>query len=252
MVVIVGLRPENISISVVQGRIEAIYDRGLDSVVVTGSIGVPSNLAAGTAGGHGLGVPRMEEPAATSTTNMYTYSNIIKAMKLRVVLRAYNPSGRADIRCDNATIRVLDMPDWPFSFDNMTEVGKVNLTEGFSVQRQTYHILSKSVTVNDTSVLHYIEATYGEYDDGFTAMVQVNTTISTSMRTVPIIFYCWPVTVEDGSSYTSTEAVTCKTNKVIGNPLASDVVPTMISPNLGTIAQCGPAPAPAPTEGAGY
>ncbi|KAL6606519.1 hypothetical protein ACP70R_042172 [Stipagrostis hirtigluma subsp. patula] len=207
MVTTVALRPENIRLSVLHRHVQAnaLWQQNVTIMASLGS-GHRINSAAYTMDGHAGGVEVEESPAAASaeTTVIGTEYKPAKEVELQFILRAYNPSGRVEIDCDNITVRVIDMPNWPDSFRGMVEIGKSDLLrlEPFTLTQQNSRTLMRPAIFNDTEVLSYLAATYGGRSS-FTAMLEVNASISSSVFKLNngsppgrvVTHYCWPVTV---------------------------------------------------------
>ncbi|KAG2634324.1 hypothetical protein PVAP13_2NG198100 [Panicum virgatum] len=104
----------------------------------------------------------------------------VEYLSVGVILSVANPSGRVDIRCDNISVRFLDMPSGAedFTAGMPGGLGWFYL-EGFVVRRQSSHKVTRYIYVNDTNVLFYIARTYGGRSS-FTGRVRVTMNISSN------------------------------------------------------------------------
>uniref|UniRef100_A0A0A9C5M9 Late embryogenesis abundant protein LEA-2 subgroup domain-containing protein n=1 Tax=Arundo donax TaxID=35708 RepID=A0A0A9C5M9_ARUDO len=201
MVITVGLRPENIYLWILHGHVEAhlVWLEGIKPMSNS------KHPAGRVSFGDILQPIRGVEPVEREV--------IMKYVDLRVSLSANNPSGRVDIYGNKIAVRVLDMPY--NNFTGMVEILTFDLTvDLFTLRRQNTHTLMKWASVNNTNVLSYIATKYGR-EWRFTAMVQVNATISShtvfrKTRQRVVTHYCWPVTVGLEMPSLHAKAVGCR------------------------------------------
>lgn len=96
-----------------------------------------------------------------------------KDVKLRVLLRILNPSGRGDITCNITSMVVFDMPNSSSMGMNISETFYPEKPPPFSVSQHASHTLLQRMIINDTDALNYIYRQY-EGENSFDTMVQVN------------------------------------------------------------------------------
>ncbi|PAN05297.1 hypothetical protein PAHAL_1G130000 [Panicum hallii] len=137
---------------------------------------------------------------ADAATNNTTMQRAAEKVNLTFALRAYNPSGRKDIRFSNFTVRVTDMPYFP-SFAKMRDIAAFPVPAPFTLKRQGAHKLWSKFSLSDAGTLSYVAHTYGAQGT-FKAMVLVNASIGSgsgsgtpASNNVTVTYYCWPVLV---------------------------------------------------------
>lgn len=244
MVMSVVFRPEDICLSVDRGYIEADWlllateDPYLNSTIeLRPGVGTGADFGGGVEHtSHHQPERSHMSPAASPAESQPTAE-----VTLKVILSAYNPSGRTDFNFTKGTIRLLDIPNPP-SFTGMVEIVKLDLGR-FFVPRQTSRSLTRWLATNDTRELSQALRRQGGGTSSVRVMVQVKATI-TSRTPVPrsrsVSRYCWPVIVGsvDSDTLTNADDVTCKTREEI----QYTVEPVPLAP----------APAPGPAGPAGY
>ncbi|XBJ14121.1 hypothetical protein VPH35_006209 [Triticum aestivum] len=125
---------------------------------------------------------------------------------LWVSMYAHNPSSRAKTTCNITTVLVFDMPNAP-SFTGLIQIALIDINHELNLTRR--QSLDMWIPMTDRQTLSYIARTYGGMSE-FTAMLQVNMTISSGVATpTNSTQYCWPVTIGHSRS-TTAEEVTCK------------------------------------------
>lgn len=202
MVTIAALRPVDFTLSIVNGM-----DSGTRwSSKVNSSSSSSSSLSS--------------SHAVVAATNTTTMQQVAERVNLTFALRAYNPSGRKDIRFDNFTVRVTDMPHFP-SFAEMTDIAEFTVPAPFTLKRQGVHKMRSKFSLSDNKTLPYVASTYGA-SGTFKAMVLVKASIGSSSggsgtpaTTINVVtYYCWPVLVGWTAAFDSPNGgVTCTPRK---------------------------------------
>ncbi|XBJ22114.1 hypothetical protein VPH35_000549 [Triticum aestivum] len=123
---------------------------------------------------------------------------------LWVSMDAHIPTRRANTTCNITTVLVFDMPNAP-TFTGLTQIALIKINKALRKQS-----LDRWIPMTDKNTLSYIARTYGGMSE-FTAMLQVNMTISSGVGRTPTnsTQYCWPVTIGHSRS-TTVKKVTCK------------------------------------------
>ncbi|KAF6993148.1 hypothetical protein CFC21_010079 [Triticum aestivum] len=199
VVLTAGLRREDISLSFTHGHIQAAQVLWLKN---------ETNLT------HYPG--KMDE--------IFTIYEPAVRVDLWVSMDAHKPACRANTTCKITTVLVFDMPNAP-SFTGLTQIALININK--KLQKQS---LDRWIAMTDRQTLSYIARTYGGMSQ-FTAMLQVNMTISSGVGTpTNSTQYCWPVTIGHSRS-TTAKKVTCKPSHHID--YAADSVALAPPPSLG-------------------
>lgn len=234
MVITVALRPQDVQISILRGYVEA-SDLWQVSSAKTARTAAVSRAAGLTASSE------TDVYSSSSETEVYSsgYGDIsvsvgsraqvkydaVASVRLVVSLSALNPSGRADIACDNVSVSILDVPGAPYDFTS-TKVITTFPLERFLVDRETAHTVRELWNMTDAKALSYIAKEYGGRIS-FEAMLEVKATVvSTTTTLVPlktppkaVTYYCWPVTIRTYVPSAATDDVTCKTIEEMVYPI---------------------------------
>ena len=198
MVIAVGVRPDDVSVSVVQGHVgtsalwketttyvdaeptataTTISRRGARPVdcIGAGGRGAPYSESLGSCSGFGGGRDFSTHGSVVygrpPTRTVYT---LVKALTLVVILSVENPSGRGIIYCES-----INVSFYAGTAAAGMKIGALQLPSSldFNVKPQTSHVIGREVTFNDTAVLKQIADTYGG-ESSFTGTVEV--TMNTS------------------------------------------------------------------------
>ncbi|KAL6606525.1 hypothetical protein ACP70R_042178 [Stipagrostis hirtigluma subsp. patula] len=222
MVIVVALRPEKVRLSILRGYVEATDLWQVSRVEIRRQIADDTTAAAATtttviySSSSGFGDFSV---GSTSTGDEPVTYRPAERVNFLLSLSAANPSGRADIDCDNITVSLLDVPGAPYNLTVTAAIAAFPLEERFRVERESSHTVRKWLTLNDTGALSRIAETYGGRIS-FQAMLQVNATVTTTalVKTSPkaVVYYCWPVTVRTFVPSAATDDVTCKTSDEMG------------------------------------
>jgi hypothetical protein len=198
MVIAVGVRPEDVSVSVVQGHVstsdlwnetttyvdaettvtpKAIYPRGGPRGSCIGGRGGPYSAAlTRPCFGPGGTDDNFGTYGRPLTRTVYTP---VDALSLEVALSVENQGGRGSIYCRSINVTFRAGGSTSTSMAAGMEIGVLYLPPSFDFQAkpQTSHKISREVTFRGTNVLKYIADTYGG-ESSFTGVVEV--TINTS------------------------------------------------------------------------
>lgn len=208
-VIYVGVRPEDVSVSVVQGHVstsdlwnetttyvdaaEATTVTAAKAAVVYPRVGGPRGSCIG--GGGGLYSAALSRPCfgpggddddvdsgtygRPLTRTVYTP---VDALNLEVALSVDNQSGRGSIYCRSINVTFRAGGGGMATAAGMV-IGVLRLPSSFDFQAkpQTSHKISRMVTFNDTAALKYIADNYGG-DTSFTGVVEV------TMNTSSVVF----------------------------------------------------------------
>lgn len=225
MVIRVALRTEDVQISILRGYVEASdlwqvssANSSAETDVYSAKVSVGSTETDVYSAGYG------DISVSVGSRAQVTYV-AVASVGLVVSLSALNPSGRADINCDNVNVSILDVPGAPYDFTS-TKVITTFPLERFRVDRETAHTVREQWNMTEAKALSYIAKKYGGRIS-FEAMLEVKATVvSTTTALVPlktprkaVTYYCWPVTIRTYVPSAATDDVTCKTIEEMGYPI---------------------------------
>lgn len=234
MVIAVGVRPDNVSVSVVQGHVST-SDLWNETTTYVDAEPATARTMSGRRGGRGgcigglRGAPYSElrscfgpgggEDGIVGGGGVYsrrpptrTVYTAVEALSLEVILSVDNPSGRGSIYCQsiNVTFRAGTPPTG-------MEIGAFNLSRSFDfhVKPQTSHKIARSLVVDNPTVLDYIASTYGG-ESSFTGTVEVTMNTSSVVTQLGhrtpfsiVKLVCSPVDFSVGDATATATAVQC-------------------------------------------
>lgn len=196
MVIAVGVRPGDVSVSVVQGHVRAVgcIDGYCFRVNPYSEFGSCSGFR---------GCTRVVSPTRT------VYNPPLESLSFRVSLSVDNPSGRAGIiYCTNITVSLFAGT----AAAGREIGGRFHLMSdlNFQLMPQTSHKISRLMAINDTATLEYIADRYVSSFTG-TVVVTMNTSsvvLSHHSTSSIVKFVCWPVYFS--VSYATGKATQCE------------------------------------------
>ncbi|CAL5050508.1 unnamed protein product [Urochloa decumbens] len=222
---VVVLRPEKLSLSVVQGHVRTtkLYTES-DTISHPAFCGGGNSQTTTTTeprGGGGVGIIGGGRDRGLSAGSLASVSRPRRCppqlsrtygpvgfLDLGVVLSVENPSGRREITCESMEVQF---------YDNVTVGVPVKITSfiepKFVVKPQSSHRFWKALRLWDKGVLAYIASQYGG-SSGF--MGKVNGTMTINGSTKKVDFECSPVDFSDDDDASDDDAtVTCSVNAAI-------------------------------------
>jgi hypothetical protein len=228
MVIAVGVRPDDVNVSVVQGHVATsdlweemtttttTYDVNTEPSATTISRRGPRPVnCIGTGGGRGAaelgscsGSGGRVIYGRPLTRTVYTPAKILS---LEVYLNVENRSGRGIIYCKSINVSFYAGS----AAEGMNKIGMLQLPRSldFNVKPQTSHVIGRVVTFNDATMLKKIADTYGgEFSFKGTVEVTMNTSFVVFKHhstPITITLVCSPVDFSVGYASDTATSVQC-------------------------------------------